>query len=124
MAKTLELATEKVVRYEMQKLPVDLLPDERMDRGQKLAQAEDDLRQQQLRAEEAKRKLKAEESEISTRMAFYAKVVRENREPRDVRIGIYPHTRREGWVREVREDTGEVVRERQALEHEMQGSLL
>jgi hypothetical protein len=41
-----------------------------------------------------------------------------------VKVGIYLHPKRDGWVREVREDTGEVVRERTAMENELQHPLI
>lgn len=119
-----QLATEKAIRFEMETLPVRLLDEEKLDRAQKLAQAEQDLRVQQLKAEGVKKKLKAEEAEIQDRLVFYAEVVRKGEEPRSVKVGIFRHPARDGWVQEVRDDTGEVVRERRGMDNELQHPLL
>jgi len=118
-----ELATEKAVRFEMESLPVRLTEDEKLDRGSKLAQAEQELRLHHEEAEKVKKKLKANESEIVSRMAFYAEVVRSGQEPRSVKVGVFRHPKRDGWVQDVRDDTGEVVRERRAMENELQEPL-
>jgi len=107
---------------DVERLPCRLDDDELLDRGQKLAQVEEDLHTHRAHADQVKKDLRARESQLEADRAFLASVVRSKQEPRDVETIAYL-AERPGHVDVVREDTGEVVRTRPAREGELQGKL-
>jgi len=94
-------------------LRVPLTPDEQRERGQQLARAFAELADAQARHKTARDHQKDEENQIEGRIAKLASIVREGFEERAVPVEMRIDVGL-GMVEEVRTDTGEIVKTREA----------
>lgn len=118
----------RLLKSTTEELPVALTQEELLDRGQKLAQVEVDLRTQQIAANATRKELKEAESKLRALRTELAAVVRSRKEPRPVKVettvyfnGGPPNGR--PVVRAHRIDTGEVLFSRDATPEELQQPL-
>lgn len=113
--------TKKVGEY-VELLPVPLSDRELLEFGQRLAKCQADINEHNAHAEQVKKDLKAKESAIEAERARLAGIVREKKEPRDVRVERIAHFD-ESEVVDIRMDSGEIINRRPIQPHERQEKL-
>lgn len=114
----------RILRREKRRLPVKLEQHEMLDRARQVATLDgeiDLLTQQAEKLKQEVKSLSAEGDVKMTQLRDLARVLRLGQEEREVPISI--EVDRTGTVREVRVDTGEVVRERPLTAQEAQETL-
>jgi hypothetical protein len=114
--------TDQAIRRTTEELPVRLSDDEFAERAKRLGQIEEDLQLHQIKAKAVRKELKERESQLKFERSQLAKVMRAREEPQEVEVCTF-HADRRGQVRDVRMDTGEVVRTRPGTPEELQGQL-
>lgn len=113
---------EKLMAEYLLELPVVLLTEELLDRGARLAKLEDVLAEHEAHSESVKRELKAKEAHIAAERSFLANVVRNKKEPRQVQVREVANFET-NMLAVIRQDTGEVVRDRPLTAEERQVNL-
>jgi hypothetical protein len=112
----------RVLQVKTGLLPVELTEKETRDMGKRLAALEGELSAHTNKEKEIKDNLKGERSSLEGKISSLAVVVNQGHEyrPVSVRVEVDYGT---NTVREVREDTGEIIAERAATEEERQSHL-
>jgi hypothetical protein len=101
---------------------VRLTSNELLEFGERLAQVEDDIATENAQQEDTKKGMKARISALEARRTELASIVRRKHETRDVQVDLVA-TADDGKVREVRQDTGEVIFTRLLSDEERQKKL-
>lgn len=114
--------SEKLMAEYLLELPVILTTDELIERGGRLAKLEDVLNEHEAHCESEKRKMKATEAQILAERAFLANVVRNKKEPRQVQVREVANFDT-NMLAVIRQDTGEIVRDRPLTAEERQVNL-
>jgi hypothetical protein len=123
MAKKPPKKDAKQIGSDVKPLPVPLTQAELLDFGQRLAKQDSEIRGHEAHADAVKKDLKSKEQALDSERSRLSNIVRNKAEVRDVRVSIWrDYQARE--LREVREDTGEVVFTRPLRGDEFQTELL
>ncbi len=117
-----KLPDDKMLGVGTELLAVDLTTEELLDRGQRLAQQHQLLREHEDHAEQVKKNLKSQEAAIVAERSRLSGIVQQKKEPRDVMVERWARYD-DGVVEDVRMDTGEVFRSRRMEQHERQATL-
>jgi hypothetical protein len=112
----------RVLQVKTGLLPVELTEKETRDMGKRLAALEGELSAHANKEKEIKDNLKGERSSLEGKISSLAVTLNQGHEYRPVSVRVEIDYRT-NTVREVREDTGEIVAERAATEGERQASL-
>ena len=115
-------ATKKILATKTAQLKVLLTEPEKKAVGEKLAQAEGELRDHTAKSKDIAAELKAKKETIDNALRSLGQVARNGYEYRPVPVRVEADFR-EGKVYEIREDSGEVVGERAVTEHDRQASI-
>ena len=113
--------TTEIVRTETRNLPCKLTDGELRERSDELATTVQAVEGEKARQDSVKAELKAKMSELESRQTRLAQVVSRKEEYRDVKVSIELHAN--DLVKEVRQDTGELITVRPAKDFELQGTL-
>lgn len=108
----------KILRKETHELPVQLTPDETLDKAQELARVIQETGQEEDRQKNLKDQMKARLSELTARRTRLSLIVARGEEYRDVEIAMTLTD--EGMIQEVRLDTEEIIRTRPPKDDERQ----
>lgn len=111
-----------VIGSETQILPVRLTQDEIRARGERLAAVHGALDQIAIEEDDAKKKFKDRRNPLEGEIGLLAHIIRKKEEKREVAVDLVADFAT-GKVREVRSDTGEVVRERDIRFEEQQQAI-
>jgi hypothetical protein len=112
----------RVVQAKTVILPVVLTEKETRDFGKRLAALEGELSAHESKEKEIKDNLKGERSSLEGKIKSLAVTLNQGHEYRPVSVRVEIDYRT-NTVREVREDTGEIVSERASTEEERQSTL-
>lgn len=112
----------RLLSEHMEPLPVTLTPEEFAARATSLVRLRDDERKVELEFEGHKQAHKQAMARISEERERLEQAIRDKREPRPVKVQAWAHYD-SGQLREVREDTGELLNERPLLAAELQEEL-
>ena len=113
------------VKTEVRELPVKLQEHELLERAQSLADCHTQLAEHDEHAKEVRKDLSKNRGAIELRRAILSGVVKRKEENREVRVAMQTDLTARVFreVREVREDTGEVIADRPLRPEEMQRKL-
>ena len=109
------------LRNETRNLPCKLNDNELRERADELATTVQAVESEESRQDSVKAELKARITELEARQKRLAQVVSRREEYRDVKVRVTLHSGE--VVKEIREDTGEIISTRPAKDYEMQGKL-
>lgn len=119
MAKKPQRAEQRIVREEIEPLPVRLTQDELLEFGQQLAQVEQKRHEHDLHADQVKKDLKAKETALDAERARLASIVRNKAEVRDVPVSVV-HDYAANEAQWIRSDNGELINRRPLAPNERQ----
>jgi len=113
--------SEKILKTETRNLPCKLTELELRDKADELATTVQAIEGEKARQDSVKAELKARLTELESRQTRLAQVVSRREEYRDVKVIVELHEN--DIVKEIRDDTAEVIQIRPARDTERQGQM-